>query len=99
MTEELTLAALLLLAVATFSSYVATFVHLSTPAPCQAVKMALEVPGSELVVYGRFHVVKDGGYLYLSCGVKIERWRVLAIERTAGVLTIGTTADGLLYIR
>ncbi|MFN7105180.1 MAG: hypothetical protein ACK4M3_01120 [Pyrobaculum sp.] len=98
MTEELTLAATILLATAALSSYVAIS-HLSTPAPCQAVKMALEVPGSELVVYGRFHVVEEGKYLYLSCGVKIERWRVLAIEKTAGVLTVGTTADGLLYIR
>lgn len=71
----------------------------STPAVCQAARLALDNPGTELVVYGRFRVEDRGGSLWLSCGLAVPKDRVAAIEATGGRLRVGSTADGRLYIR
>jgi len=73
--------------------------HASTPAVCQAVKLALENPGSELRVYGRFRAERAGGGVYLTCGLYLPGDRILAIEKTRGHLIVGSTADGRIYIR
>jgi predicted component of type VI protein secretion system len=73
--------------------------YASSPQVCKAAEIALSNPGSELLVWGRFRYSADSRYIYLSCGLAVPRSSVLAIERTEGLLTIGSTADGLLYIR
>jgi hypothetical protein len=50
------------------------------------------------VVWGRFRYSADPQYVYLSCGLAVPRSSV-RIEKTEGVLRIGSTADGLLYIK
>lgn len=92
------LVSLLFLTTATLAMYMALFDYYSTPAPCVAARLVLQNPGSEIIAYGKFRVFEEGGYLYLTCGLKIERDRVLHIEKTRGVLKIGTTSSGLLYI-
>ena len=100
MTDDvLQLAATTALAVAAFVLFATAFQHASTPAVCQAARIALENPGTELLVYGRFRVWADSQYVYLSCGLRVEKSRVLSIERTEGALHVGTTADGRLYIK
>lgn len=100
MTDDLLqLVATTALAVAAFVLFATAFQHASTPAVCQAARVALESPGTELLVYGKFRVWSDGQYVYLSCGLRVEKSRVLAVERTEGALRVGTTADGRLYIR
>jgi hypothetical protein len=73
--------------------------YVSSPSVCKAAEAVLQNPGSELVVWGRFRYINDSQYVYLSCGLRIPRSSVLAIEKTEGVLRIGSTADGLLYIK
>jgi len=73
--------------------------YASSPQVCKAAEAVLQNPGSELLVWGRFSYSADSQYVYLSCGLAVPRSSVLAIERTEGLLTIGSTADGLLYIR
>ncbi len=73
--------------------------YTSSPSVCKAVATVLQNPGSELVVWGRFRYSADSQYVYLSCGLAISRSSVFAIEKTEGVLRVGSTADGLLYIR
>jgi hypothetical protein len=73
--------------------------YVSSPSVCKAAEIALANPGSELVVWGRFRYSADSQYVYLSCGLRIPRSSVFAIEKTEGVLRIGSTADGLLYIK
>lgn len=95
----LTLIGFLFLVTAALTVYITSLTHYSTPTPCLAVKLVLQNPGSELVVYGKFRVFEEDSYVYLTCGLKIERQRVLYIEKTEGVLRVGSTSDGLLYIR
>ncbi len=66
---------------------------------CRAAEIALENPGTELVVYGRVWAWNDSRYVYLSCGLRAPLSRVLAINKTAGELVVGSTADGRLYIK
>jgi len=73
--------------------------YVSSPSVCKAAVAVLQNPGSELVVWGRFRYTADKQYVYLSCGLRIPRSSILAIERTEGLLRIGSTADGLLYIK
>jgi hypothetical protein len=73
--------------------------YVSSPSVCKAAEAVLQNPGSEVVVWGRFRYTTDQQYIYLSCGLTIPRSSVLAIEKTEGVLRIGSTADGLLYIK
>jgi hypothetical protein len=73
--------------------------HAPAPAVCKAAEIALQSPGSELVVYGKFSVHYNGRYVYLSCGLAVPRERVLAVERTEGLLRVGSTPDGRLYVR
>jgi hypothetical protein len=73
--------------------------YTTSPVVCKATEAVLQNPGSELVVWGRFRYSADSQYVYLSCGLRIPRSSVLAIEKTEGLLIIGSTADGLLYIR
>ncbi len=73
--------------------------YVSSPSVCKAVVTVLQNPGSELVVWGRLRYSADSQYVYLSCGLAISRSSVIAIEKTEGVLRVGSTADGLLYIR
>jgi hypothetical protein len=73
--------------------------YVSSPSVCKAAEAVLQNPGSELVVWGRFRYINDSQYVYLSCGLRIPHSSVLAIEKTEGVLRIGSTADGLLYIK
>ncbi len=73
--------------------------YVSSPSVCKAAAAVLQNPGSELVVWGRFRYSADSQYVYLSCGLRISRSSILAIERTEGLLRVGSTADGLLYIK
>jgi hypothetical protein len=70
----------------------------SAPSVCKAAEAALQNPGSELVVWGRFRYSADSQYVYLSCGLAVPRSSV-RIEKTEGLLRVGSTGDGLLYIR
>jgi len=72
--------------------------YVSSPSVCKAAEAVLKNPGSELVVWGRFRYSADPQYVYLSCGLAVPRSSV-RIEKTEGVLRIGSTADGLLYIK
>jgi hypothetical protein len=72
--------------------------YATSPAVCKAAVAVLQNPGSELVVWGRFRYTADQQYVYLSCGLKIPRSSI-RIEKTEGVLRIGSTANGLLYIK
>ena len=72
--------------------------YVSSPSVCKAAEAALKNPGSELVVWGRFRYTADSQYIYLSCGLAVPRSSIL-IEKTEGVLRIGSTANGLLYIK
>ena len=73
--------------------------YASSPQVCRAAEIALSNPGSELLVWGRFSYSADSQYVYLSCGLAVPRSSILAIERTEGLLIVGSTADGLLYIK
>lgn len=70
----------------------------STPNVCQVAETVLKFPGSEIHVYGRFKVWNDTKHVYLSCGLALPRDKVLQINRTEGLLRIGSTAEGKLYI-
>jgi len=72
--------------------------YASSPSVCKAAEAVLQNPGSELVVWGRFRYSNDSQYIYLSCGLAVPRSSI-RIEKTEGVLRVGSTADGLLYIR
>jgi hypothetical protein len=72
--------------------------YVSSPSVCKAAEAVLKNPGSELVVWGRFRYSADSQHVYLSCGLAVPRSSV-RIEKTEGLLRIGSTADGLLYIR
>jgi len=72
--------------------------YVSSPSVCKAAEAVLKNPGSELVVWGRFRYTADSQYVYLSCGLKIPRSSI-RIEKTEGVLRVGSTADDLLYIK
>jgi hypothetical protein len=87
------------LATAAFVLFYTAMNHISTPGVCYAARLALENPGSQLVVYGKFSTWSDERYVYLSCGLAVERDRVLAIEKNEGALTVGSTLEGKLYIR
>ena len=95
--EYLDLAAVMLMAVIALAAFFGLS-YTSSPAVCKAAEAVLKNPGSELVVWGRFRYTADQQYVYLSCGLKIPRSSV-SIEKTEGVLRIGSTADGLLYIK
>jgi len=72
--------------------------YTTSPAVCKAAEAVLKNPGSELVVWGRFRYSADSQYVYLSCGLAVPRSSI-RIEKTEGLLRVGSTADGLLYIR
>jgi len=72
--------------------------YASSPSVCKAAEAVLQNPGSELVVWGRFRYSNDSQYIYLSCGLAVPRSSI-RIEKTEGVLRVGSTADGLLYIK
>jgi hypothetical protein len=98
MEEYLGLVAVLVMAVVALAAFFGLS-YATSPSVCKAAAAVLKNPGSELVVWGRFRYSADSQYLYLSCGLRIPRSSVLAIEKTEGLLRIGTTADGLLYIK
>ncbi|MCY0891728.1 MULTISPECIES: hypothetical protein [Pyrobaculum] len=100
MTDDL----LQIVAITVFSILVLTlflliFPYVSTPAVCQATRLVLENPGSEIIVYGRFRVSNDTYFVYFSCGLQIPKEKIQVIYKTEGKLVIGTTADGFLYVR
>jgi len=95
--EYLHLVAVMLMAAAALVAFFGLW-YVSSPSVCKAAEIALANPGSELVVWSRFRYSADSQYVYLSCGLRIPRSSVLAIERTEGLLRVGSTADGLLYI-
>jgi len=97
--EYLGIIATLLLALAVLTVLFTAFDNFSTPSVCTAVKIVLENPGSEVVAYGKVKAWDLGDRLYFSCGVAVEKQRVMTVEKTEGMLIIGTTADGLLYTR
>ena len=96
--EYLDITAVLLMAIAALLAFFGLS-YTSLPSVCKAAEAVLQNPGSELVAWGRFRYSADSQYVYLSCGLKIPRSSVLAIEKTEGLLRIGSTADGLLYIK
>ena len=96
--EYLDLVAVLAMAVVALATFFGLS-YASSPSVCRAAEAVLHNPGSELVAWGRFRYSNDSQYVYLSCGLKIPRSSILAIEKTEGLLRIGSTADGLLYIR
>jgi len=98
MTEEyLDLVAVLAMAIITLAAFFGLS-YTSSPSVCKAAEAVLQNPGSELVVWGRFRYTADSQYVYLSCGLAVPRSSIL-IEKTEGVLRIGSTANGLLYIK
>lgn len=96
--EYLDLVAVLAMAVVVLAAFFGLS-YVSSPSVCKAAEAVLQNPGSELVVWGRFRYNNDSQHVYLSCGLRIPRSSILAIEKTEGVLRVGSTADGLLYIR
>jgi len=95
--EYLDITAVLLMAIAVLAA-IFGLSYATSPLVCKAAEVALRIPGSELVVWGRFRYSADSQYVYLSCGLRIPRSSV-RIEKTEGLLRVGSTADGLLYIR
>jgi len=95
--EYLDLVAVMLMAAAALVAFFGLS-YVSSPVVCKAAEAVLQNPGSELVVWGRFRYSADSQYVYLSCGLAVPRSSV-RIEKTEGVLRVGSTADGLLYIR
>ncbi len=96
--EYLDITAVLLMAIAALAAFFGLS-YVSSPSVCMAAATVLQNPGSELVVWGKLRYSADSQYVYLSCGLKIPRSSVLAIEKTEGLLRVGSTADGLLYIK
>jgi len=96
--EYLDLVAVLAMAIIALAAFFGLS-YTTSPSVCKAAEAVLQNPGSELVAWGRFRYSADSQYVYLSCGLAIPRSSVLAIEKTEGLLRIGSTADGLLYIR
>jgi hypothetical protein len=96
--EYLDITAVLLMAIAALAAFFGLS-YASSPSVCGAAEAVLQNPGSELVVWGRFRYSADSQYVYLSCGLRIPRSSILAIEKTERLLRIGSTADGLLYIK
>ncbi len=95
--EYLDLVAVLAMAIIALAAFFGLS-YVSSPSVCKAAVAVLQNPGSELVVWGRFRYSADSQYVYLSCGLAVPRSSV-RIEKTEGLLRIGSTADGLLYIR
>jgi len=95
--EYLDLVAVLAVAVVALAAFFGLS-YTSSPSVCKAAEAVLKNPGSELVTWGRFRYSNDSQYVYLSCGLAVPRSSI-RIEKTEGVLRIGSTADGLLYIR
>jgi Flp pilus assembly protein CpaB len=95
--EYLDITAVLLMAIAALAAFFGLS-YATSPAVCKAAEAVLKNPGSELVVWGRFRYTADSQHVYLSCGLRIPRTSI-RIEKTEGLLRIGTTADGLLYIK
>jgi hypothetical protein len=95
--EYLDLVAVLAMAVVALVAFFGLS-YVSSPVVCKAAEAVLQNPGSELVVWGRFRYSADSQYVYLSCGLAVPRSSV-RIEKTEGLLRIGSTADGLLYIK
>jgi len=95
--EYLDLVAVLAMAVVALAAFFGLS-YVSSPSVCKAAEAVLQNPGSELMVWGRFRYSADSQYVYLSCGLAVPRSSI-RIEKTEGVLRIGSTADGLLYIR
>ena len=95
--EYLDLVAVLAMAVVVLAAFFGLS-YVSSPSVCKAAEAVLQNPGSELVVWGRFRYSADSQYVYLSCGLAVPRSSV-RIEKTEGLLRIGSTADGLLYIK
>ena len=96
--EYLDLVAVLAMAIIAFAAF-SGLSYASSPSVCKAAETVLKNPGSELVVWGRFRYSADSQYVYLSCGLAVPREKILAIEKTEGLLVIGTTVGGLLYIK
>ena len=95
--EYLDLVAVLAMAIIALAAFFGLS-YVSSPSVCKAAEAVLQNPGSELVVWGRFRYSADSQYVYLSCGLAVPRSSV-RIEKTEGLLRIGSTADGLLYIK
>ncbi len=95
--EYLDIVAVLAMAVIALATFFGLS-YASSPSVCKAAATVLQNPGSELVVWGRFRYSADSQYVYLSCGLAVPRSSV-RIEKTEGLLRIGSTADGLLYIK
>ena len=95
--EYLDLVAVLAMAVVVLAAFFGLS-YVSSPVVCKAAEAVLQNPWSELVVWGRFRYSADSQYVYLSCGLAVPRSSV-RIEKTEGLLRIGSTADGLLYIK
>jgi hypothetical protein len=95
--EYLDITAVLVMAIAALAAFFGLS-YASSPSVCKAAEAVLQNPGSELVVWGRFRYINDSQYVYLSCGLRIPRSSI-RIEKTEGLLRIGSTVDGLLYIK
>jgi len=95
--EYLDLVAVLAMAIIALAAFFGLS-YVSSPSVCKAAEAVLKNPGSELVVWGRFRYTADSQYVYLSCGLAVPRSSI-RIEKTEGLLRIGSTADGLLYIK
>jgi len=95
--EYLDITAVLLMAIAALAAF-SGLSHATSPSVCKAAAAVLQNPGSELVVWGRFRYSADSQHVYLSCGLAVPRSSI-RIEKTEGLLRIGSTADGLLYIK
>jgi hypothetical protein len=96
--DVVSVVAVVALAVAAALVITMALANFSTPSVCRAAELVLQNPGSTLVVYGRFRVWSDNKSVYFSCGLVVERQRIVAVEKTEGVLIIESTPDGTLYI-
>jgi predicted component of type VI protein secretion system len=95
--EYLDLVAVLAMAIIALAAFFGLS-YTTSPSVCKAAEAVLQNPGSELVTWGRFRYSNDSQYVYLSCGLAVPRSSI-RIEKTEGVLRIGSTAGGLLYIK
>lgn len=96
--EILQLVAVVAMAAVVLFAAAQAYDNYTTPSVCKAVETVLKNPGSEVVVYGKVKAWLDGSYVYLSCGLAVNKSR-LVVKKTTGRLIIGSTADGVLYIK
>ncbi|MGC9117757.1 MAG: secretion protein [Thermoproteus sp.] len=81
-----------------------TYTHFTSWSLCEAARLALGHNGSAFVVSAFGEISCDGSGCYLGCGLFVPSYRIYyvdgrpAIGGVPGVVVVGTTPDGRLYI-